>query len=191
MESLIQHFGYLAILVGTFLEGETILVMGGFAAHRGYLKLPFVFLMAFIGTALGDQLFFFLGRFRSEATLKKHPSWKPSIDRARSLLDRHQLLIILIFRFLYGLRIITPFAIGMSRFPTRTFVPLNILGAGVWAAVFSVVGYFFGSALEKLLGDFKRYELEALAGIAAAGFTIWLWHFYQRKRRLRRASINS
>ena len=40
LESLIDTYGYLTILIGTFLEGETILVLGGFAAHRGYLHLP-------------------------------------------------------------------------------------------------------------------------------------------------------
>jgi membrane protein DedA with SNARE-associated domain len=38
LESILDPYGYLAVLVGTFLEGETILVLGGFAAHRGYLQ---------------------------------------------------------------------------------------------------------------------------------------------------------
>ncbi|MBW2474086.1 MAG: hypothetical protein JRE56_05770 [Deltaproteobacteria bacterium] len=54
MESYIEHFGYLAILIGTFLEGETILILGGFAAHRGYLDLSLVIISAFIGTVFGD-----------------------------------------------------------------------------------------------------------------------------------------
>lgn len=54
----IEHFGYLAILVGTLLEGETFLILGGFAAHRGYLDLSLVILSAFLGTVLGDQLFY-------------------------------------------------------------------------------------------------------------------------------------
>jgi membrane protein DedA with SNARE-associated domain len=58
-ENVIIQFGYPAILVGTFLEGETILVIAGMAAHRGYLDLPVVIGAAFIGTLFGDQLFFF------------------------------------------------------------------------------------------------------------------------------------
>ena len=61
IEYLIQTYGYVAILVGTFLEGETVLVLGGLAAHQGYLQLPGVMLAAFAGTLIGDQLFFFLG----------------------------------------------------------------------------------------------------------------------------------
>ena len=56
LQQLITDYGYLAILMGTFLEGETILILGGFASHRGYLELPWVVVSAFIGTLAGDQL---------------------------------------------------------------------------------------------------------------------------------------
>ena len=54
IESFIETYGYAAILIGTFLEGETILVLGGFAAHRGYLSLPWVIVAAFAGTLSGE-----------------------------------------------------------------------------------------------------------------------------------------
>ena len=62
LESAIHSYGYWAILVGTFLEGETVLVLGGLAAFQGFLSLPGVILAAFVGSMCGDQLFFFLGR---------------------------------------------------------------------------------------------------------------------------------
>ena len=75
IEILIQKFGYLAIFIGAFLEGETILIVGGFAAHRGYLLLPYVIFSAFLGTLFGDQLFFFIGRFKGKQ-LTKQPAVK-------------------------------------------------------------------------------------------------------------------
>ena len=62
LEELVANYGYLAIVIGTFLEGETILVLGGFAAHRGFLELPWVMLCAFLGSMAGDQTFFYIGR---------------------------------------------------------------------------------------------------------------------------------
>ena len=62
LESLIANYGYAAVLIGTFVEGETILVIAGFAAHRGYLSLPWVILLAFAGSLAGDQLWFYVGR---------------------------------------------------------------------------------------------------------------------------------
>lgn len=61
METFLQTYGYWAILIGTFLEGETILVLGGLAAHMGYMDLTGVILTAFAGSLCGDQLFFLPG----------------------------------------------------------------------------------------------------------------------------------
>jgi membrane protein DedA with SNARE-associated domain len=182
LESAIQTYGYWAILVGTFLEGETILILGGFAAQGGYLELPWVIVAAFTGTFCGDQLFFFLGRRHSQRILAKRPSWKRRVEKAQRLLERVRTPLMLGFRFLYGLRSVTPFVIGMSDVRTALFVFLNMLGAVVWAIAVGVGGYVFGGALEILVGNIKRYELFAFAAIALAGLVIWLLHLHRGRR---------
>lgn len=57
-EELISTYGYVAVGIGTFQEGETILILGGFASHRGYLELPWVIACAFLGTLFGDRFYF-------------------------------------------------------------------------------------------------------------------------------------
>jgi membrane protein DedA with SNARE-associated domain len=183
LETFLQTYGYWALLVGTLFEGETILIMGGLAAHRGYLSLPLVILAAFAGTLAGDQFFFFLGRKKGKAFLDTRPSWKPNIEKVHVLLDRYQTLLILGFRFLYGLRTVTPFVIGMSRVKTGRFIILNVIGAFVWAVAFGTGGYLFGAALEVLLQEVKRYEFLAFLTIALAGIAVWTVHFYRKSRR--------
>jgi membrane protein DedA with SNARE-associated domain len=57
-ESLLAKYGYIAILLGTVFEGETIMIMGGFSAHRGYLKLlPWVILAGFMGNFIQNQVY--------------------------------------------------------------------------------------------------------------------------------------
>ena len=182
IESLIDTYGYMAILIGTFLEGETVLVLGGFAAHRGYLTLQWVILAAFIGSLFGDQLFFFLGRRHSQAILAKRPSWKARVDRSQKLLERFHTPFILIFRFLYGLRTVAPFMIGMSSVSTVRFLLLNAVGAFAWAVAVGVGGYLFGNALEIVIGDIKHYEVYFFGLIALIGVLIWSLYFYRRRR---------
>lgn len=181
MEAYIEHFGYLAILIGTFLEGETILVLGGFAAHRGYLNLPVVICVAFFGTVIGDQLFYYLGRKHSSAILERRPGWRPKIERARRLIETHKILIILSFRFIYGLRTVTPFTLGLADISPKIFVPLNIFGACVWAVVVGSAGYYFGHALEVFFGHLKQYELLIMVGIVLVGAVVWLRHYKKRR----------
>jgi membrane protein DedA with SNARE-associated domain len=182
LEALISTYGYAAIAVGTFFEGETILVLGGFAAHQGYLKLPLVVVSAFFGTLLGDQLFFYIGRARGQDFLARRPRWKSRSEQVFSLLDKHQAWLILGFRFLYGLRTATPFVIGASGISPFRFLLLDGLGAGIWASVIGVLGYLFGYALESVLGNIKRYELGLFIGLAALMLLVWSVCMLTRKR---------
>jgi len=176
LEELISTYGYAAIGIGTFLEGETILVLGGFAANRGYLELPWVILCAFIGTLFGDQLYFYIGRTRGKSALEKRPHWKAKSEKIFRLLDRHQAWVIFGFRFLYGLRTVTPFIIGVSKISPVRFLILNILGAAVWAVVIGTMAYLFGRTLEIIIGDIKQYELLIFVILAGLGVVIWFVH---------------
>ena len=93
------------------------MILAGVAAHLGYLSLDWVIVCGFCGTFFGDQLYFFLGRRHGKSMLARHPSWQAPADRVFDKIERQQNLLILSFRFLYGIRTVTPFAIGMSVYP--------------------------------------------------------------------------
>lgn len=175
LEDLIRHYGYLAILVGTVLEGETVVLLGGLAAHRGYLDLAGVIAAAFAGSVAGDQLYFEIGRRKGMAFIERRPAWRPHVARVKRLVHRHHTLLILGFRFLYGIRTVTPFLLGASGVPPTRFAVLNVVSAALWAIAFGWLGYALGNALETVLGDLRRYEGVAFAAVAAAGVVIWLW----------------
>jgi membrane protein DedA with SNARE-associated domain len=182
LQSIIENYGYAAILIGTFLEGETILVLAGLAAHQGYLTLSGVISAAFLGSLCGDQLFFYLGRKHSQAVLSKRPYWKEKTEKVHKLMNRYQTLMILTFRFLYGLRTVTPFVIGTSAISFKRFAFLNAVGALVWAVAVGSGGYLFGNALEIFIGKVKHYEIQVFAIIALMGFLVWCVHFYNRRK---------
>jgi len=182
LEELISTYGYAAIGVGTFLEGETILILGGYSAHRGYLELPWVIVCAFLGTLMGDQLYFYIGRVRGKGLLEKRPAWKSKSEKVFLLMEKYDVWLILGFRFLYGIRTVTPFLIGTGSISSFRFLILNMLGASVWAVVVGTMGYLFGHALEVILGNIKHYELLIIAILTGAGILVWLVHFANTKR---------
>jgi membrane protein DedA with SNARE-associated domain len=182
LEYLITTYGYWALLVGTFLEGETVLILAGFAARTGYLHLPWVMAVAFAGSLLGDQTFFLLGRWQGKRLLDRWASWQPRIEKANRLVDRYHTWILLGFRFLYGLRTVIPFALGTTSIGLGRFLVLNALGAAVWSVAVALVGYLFGAAAEALLADVKRYELWVILVIAGVGASVWVWHQWRRRR---------
>ncbi|MFH1982196.1 MAG: DedA family protein [Pseudomonadota bacterium] len=176
IEAFISAYGYPAVLLGTFLEGETTLVMAGFLAHRGYLSLPVVLATAFVGTFIGDQLFFHIGRYKGTAILEKRPHWKVRTQRAFALLHQHQVKLILGFRFLYGLRSVTPFVIGASRISPWRYLCFSLIGGAFWTVTVGSAGYLLGNAIEVLLDEIKHYEKWILAGMAAVGLASWMVH---------------
>lgn len=182
---LLDEFGYLAVLVGTFLEGETILVLAGFAAHQGYLALGPVMLAAFAGSAAGDQLWFLLARRHGRGWLARRPKLAARFATASRWLERHPTLFILGFRFVYGIRNVAPVAIGLSSIPARRFVPLNLLAAALWAVLFAAIGYVFGQAVETLLGEMKAVEQRLLAATALAVIFVLAARWLARKLRRR------
>lgn len=187
-ESLIVSFGYPALVLGTFLEGETVVIVAGFLAHQGYLQMAWVIFAAFAGTFAGDQLYFHLGRRKGSTFLARRPHWEARAARVHRLMEKHQVALILGFRFVYGLRTVTPFMIGMSNIRTRTFVLLNATGGLVWATLITVGGFLFGNLLESMMGNIRKYELLAIALIVLLFLSMWAvrrvsrsrWHLPQK-----------
>lgn len=174
-------YGYAAVGVGTFLEGETILVLGGFAAHSGYLTLSGVILAAFIGSLFGDQLYYFIGRSKGKSLLEKRPRWQTKSEKVFSMLDKHQILLVLGFRFLYGLRTVAPFLIGASKIPPKRFLILNIIGAAIWAIAIGACGYLFGQTLEIVIDDVKHYEIIIFSVLGTFGIILWIAHLIKKR----------
>ncbi|MFI5293550.1 MAG: DedA family protein [Thermodesulfovibrionales bacterium] len=184
LESFVKTYGYWALLIGTFLEGETILIIGGITAHLGYLDLPKVMMIAFIGSFTGDQVYFCIGRLKGRNLIEKHPRWQSRVDKVHLLLRRYHDVIMIGFRFIYGMRIMTPFVLGMSKnIKTLRFVVFNALGAMIWAVVISWGGYLFGYAIENVIKDVRRYQLEVMLVVASGGLILWGIHAFKERKR--------
>ncbi|HPC73536.1 MAG TPA: DedA family protein [Syntrophales bacterium] len=181
LEDFLGTYGYVAVLVGTFIEGETILVLGGFAAHLGFLKLPWVIAAAFAGTLSGDQLYFYLGRKHKDKITALFPTGAGRIEKAQRTLERHGNTLMLTFRFLYGLRTVTPFVIGMTGISAMRFFFFNVLSALIWSIAVGSGGYLFGRTLEYFLADVRHYEFATMAVIALVGLLVWMIYFYRRR----------
>jgi membrane protein DedA with SNARE-associated domain len=159
LPALLHHYGYLLIFLGTFVEGESLLVLGGYFAHRGYLSLDGVMATAFVAAVCGDQVFFHLGRRHASRLFARFPRLHDKVRVAVSRAERHQTLVVLGMRFAWGLRIALPLAMGMTRMDARRFFWLNLLSAAVWAALFSFLGYSTSKLFDRLVDDLHRYEL--------------------------------
>lgn len=166
LESAIATYGYAAIMLGVFVEGEAIVLTAGFLAQQGLLELHWVMTASVVGSILTYQFYFLLGRTKGKAVLSRRPGWQPRVERTRHLLERYDLLVIIIYRGLFGLRAITPFALGMTGISYLRFSLVDLAPALAWGIGVSWAGFVLGRGAEKLLGDLVEDYTLWLAGAA-------------------------
>jgi membrane protein DedA with SNARE-associated domain len=181
-ESLLQDFGYLAVFVGTFLEGEAILVTAGFFASRQYLDPIVVAVVAFAGAFFGHCFWFWLGRAHGVRLLDRFPRMKRHFGKGVRVFERYGVTAIILTQWLYGLRITCAVIIGMSRIAVLRFMFYQAVSCAIWAAVITAAGYYFGRAIERVLGRVEHIEKYGLVIIAAIAIGFWLWHRYKERR---------
>jgi membrane protein DedA with SNARE-associated domain len=184
--SLSGGYFYFGVFVWTFLEGETIVLFAGFAAAQGLVDPLLLTLAAWLGSFAGDQCYFWLGRHFGARLLDRFPRWRDGVDAALVWLERYDAGFILAFRFIYGVRNISSFALGLSTVRGNRFLWLNFVAAALWAASFVAVGYFLGHEFRAVLGDLARsFKLVMLGVFVAIAGGMWLVHRLQRRRQLR------
>ena len=187
VQELIRHHGlwvYVFTFIWTFFEGETFVLFCGFAAAQGLLNTPLLLISAWLGSFAGDQFYFWIGRHFGLMLLERRPYWRARVDKALSWLRRFDIGFILSFRFIYGVRNFSSFALGVSAVRWDRFLRLNFVAAGLWAVVFVGAGYFLGHAFRAMLGDLARtFSLVMLGVFVAVAGGMWLLHRAQRRRR--------
>ena len=94
LQQFLQDFGYFALFLGTFFEGETILVLAGFLAFRGYMDINMVVLVAFFGSYAGDQLWYFMGRRHGRKLLARKPRWQASVTVISGHYDEQMTVVV-------------------------------------------------------------------------------------------------
>lgn len=188
MIRLLRRYGYYVILLWTFLEGETIVVIAGAFSGKIGLNPWFIALCAFCGSFCSDQLMFSLGRFKGEKVLGYFPKLARNVERAGDLIKKYDTILILGFRFVYGVRNVTPILLGISEVSYKKFFFLNFIGAAVWALTFTFGGVYLGRAF---LGIVSQVGLGLLFFILLCLVLAGAWcylRWFQVKRRERRDS---
>ncbi|MFP4130583.1 MAG: DedA family protein [Thiohalospira sp.] len=182
LDGLVAEYGYLAVALGVFIEGEVVVATGGVFAARGVLGLPEVILSAFLGSILTYQVFFLLGRSPAARWLAERPRWQHRVMVLRQRLVHHHVGLILTYRLLFGLRNATPFVLGLSGVPWWRFTLLDLVPAAIWSVTVGLAGYVLGRELLRWTAEGWRAEL-AMTGVAVILLVAAVWWLRHRLHR--------
>lgn len=176
-----MHYGYFAILAGCMLEGEALVVLGGFFVYHHTMHLPLVVLAAFTGTMISDIGWFMLGRYSSDAFINRYRILRYISNHSVNIVGKRPRLLSFFFRFMYGFRILIPFSLGKTSITTNTYLTYNALGIFLWIGVYVSIGYFFAGTLEVFFGRVKHLELVIGLVIAAIVVIFIAGHHFAEK----------
>ncbi len=147
MEKFINEFGYLALMVGTFFEGETAILTTSSLIFRGFFEFPWVVLAAFFGSFVSDWVYYLIGRLNGKMFVAKRPKIASKVKPITDFFHKHKFQILFSYRFLYGFRVVIPLVIGMSGLKPSQYLFYSIVTGLIWATSVSTVGYWAGRLL--------------------------------------------
>lgn len=161
VQPVINHYGYFAvgglILVEDFgipTPGETTLIAASVFAGLGQLNIFYVVLVAFIAAILGDNIGFALGDFGGRRLINRFGKYvfitPERLDRTEAFFNRNGGRVVVVARFIEGLRQINGIIAGISEMRWPKFIVFNAIGAALWVGVWASVGYFGGDHIEAL-----------------------------------------
>ncbi|EAI2978461.1 DedA family protein [Campylobacter jejuni] len=164
----VETWGYLILFCWSILEGELGLIFAGLAAHDGKMHVALAIFIAGLGGFVGDQIYFYIGRYNKHYIQKRLRSQRRKFAVAHLLLQRFGWPIIFIQRYMYGFRTIIPMSIGITRYSAKKFAIINLFSAWVWAAITILLAWHFGDLIQNFLTWAKHHWY--LAAIMIIGF---------------------
>lgn len=185
------HWGYLIIFLGAMLEsaaflgifvpGESLVLVGGFLAAQGTFDLDALIIIIAAGAALGDSIGYELGRRLGRSALTRYGGRfglnEQRIAKTDAFFDRHGGKAVFLGRFVGFARALVPFLAGSSQMRYRKFLPYNLIGAALWSAVITLLGYFLGASWQRAASWIGRASA-ILGGLILFGlFLVWLWRW--------------
>jgi membrane protein DedA with SNARE-associated domain len=170
LEPTLNHYGYLAVAGFVLLEdfgvpvpGETVLILGAVYAGTGRLNVVLVGLLAFLAAVVGDNIGFAIGHFGGRRLVERFGRYvfltPERLDKATGFFERHGGKIVVIARFIEGLRQANGIIAGIIGMHWARFLAFNALGAALWVAVWTTIGYVSGSHINTIYHYATRYSL--------------------------------
>jgi membrane protein DedA with SNARE-associated domain len=184
--NFVQEWGYLAVFLGSLVEGESVILTASAMARLGHLSIYKVGIIAFTGTLIADQVLYLVGWYYGDSIFERFPSLKEKSARTFELLHKYDTLFIIACRFIYGIRVTSSIIIGAAGVKPWRFIPLNFLSAAIWAIVSCTAGYLLGYVVLEAFEHFdtiQKYLIGSVLGIASLIYAVIKIKHYLKQRK--------
>jgi membrane protein DedA with SNARE-associated domain len=194
LEPTLNNYGYLAVAGLVLIEdfgipvpGETVLILGAVYAGSGRLSIVLVALLGFLGAVIGDNIGFAIGHFGGRRLVERWGRYilltPERMDKATAFFERHGGKIIVVARFIEGLRQANGIVAGTTGMHWARFLAFNALGAALWVGVWTSIGYFSGSHITSIYNAASTYSTYLAVAVGVLIIAVIVRHLVRRRRR--------
>ena len=198
---ILDRWGYLAVAgvigvesFGVPAPGQTIMVAAAIYAGAGRLNVFAVGAIAFVAAVLGDNVGYWIGVRGGRRLVHRFGKYifitPERLDWAERFFARRGNRIVVVARFIDGLRQLNGVIAGITAMPWRTFLIYNAIGAAIWVGWWTTISYFLGTHLVVIMEHAHRFKWWAIALVVIAVTTYITLHVrHVRRRRAREAEL--
>jgi len=176
--SNLETYGYIGLFLYSLGGGFVALIGAGVLSFMGKMDLGLSMSIAFVANALGDVLLFYMARYQKSMMMEGLRKHRRKLALAHVLMKKNGSWIILIQKFVYGIKTLIPIAIGLTKYDFKKFAILNVASSAVWALVFGFGSYYSGNFLVKAAGIIGEKPWIAPIILVIFGGALW---FYMEK----------
>ena len=191
-EPLLLHYGLVIIMAGVAVEGfgipapgQTLLVAGAVLASRGKFDITLLLVSAWFATVTGNLIGYYLGRLGGRKLLARLPVDPARFERMERLCERHGSKLILVARFIEGLRQLSNLLVGVLQMPPLLFLLMTSLGAALWVGVWGLGAFFLDSNFHTFAIGFSYLSPYTWAGTLLVVLLLGLYLFRRNHNRKR------
>lgn len=181
LTSLVSQYGLWIVFFGMMTEGTIMIIVSGVLCSLGMLSLEETIPVSIFGALLGDQFWYFIGRYYSQNILNRFPLLKQRIKNLEHSVKKRGSWLAFSGRFIYSGAIVFPVTLGTYRYLHKKFTLFNTLGIIVWSVLGILLGYILGTGAEQIFGKIEKIE-QFIALLFIIIFLVWITKPYFRRR---------
>ncbi len=182
--SNLATYGYIGLFLYSLGGGFVALIGAGVLSFMGKMDLSLVILIAFVANALGDVMLFYMARYQKSMMMEGLRKHRRKLALSHVLMKKYGSWIILLQKFVYGIKTLIPIAIGLTKYDFKKFAILNVLSSAVWALVFGLGSYYSGNVLVNFAEVISEKPWIAPIILVVFGSALWLYMTQATKKRV-------
>jgi membrane protein DedA with SNARE-associated domain len=183
--SNLATYGYIGLFLYSLGGGFVALIGAGVLSFMGKMDLTTSMTIAFVANAIGDVMLFYMARYQKSMMMDGLRKHRRKLALSHVLMKKYGSWIILVQKFVYGIKTLIPIAIGLTKYDFKKFAILNVFSSAVWALTFGFGSYYSGGFLVKfaeLVGD-KPWIAPVI--LVVFGGSLWVYMEKATKKKVR------